>query len=87
MYLENDYRQFKEATRQLKQAIERNPNLSRQFTQEQLNAINQEKDRIPGFTWHHHQEPGKMQLVPTRIHGRTGHTGGRDIWGGGNAYR
>ena len=29
-----------------------------------------------GFTWHHHQNPGKMQLVEKEIHKKTGHTGG-----------
>jgi hypothetical protein len=29
-----------------------------------------------GFTWHHHQDGVTMQLVPTTIHARTGHTGG-----------
>jgi hypothetical protein len=29
-----------------------------------------------GFTWHHHQDGTTMQLVPTDIHKKTGHTGG-----------
>lgn len=29
-----------------------------------------------GMTWHHHQDRTTMQLVPTDIHARTGHTGG-----------
>jgi hypothetical protein len=29
-----------------------------------------------GMTWHHHQDGTTMQLVPTDIHARTGHTGG-----------
>ncbi|MBZ4418116.1 HNH endonuclease [Myxococcus sp. RHSTA-1-4] len=29
-----------------------------------------------GMTWHHHQDRTTMQLVPTSIHARTGHTGG-----------
>ncbi|XXF80981.1 HNH endonuclease [Myxococcaceae bacterium GXIMD 01537] len=29
-----------------------------------------------GMTWHHHQDRVTMQLVPTDIHARTGHTGG-----------
>lgn len=28
------------------------------------------------MTWHHHQDCKTMQLVPTDIHGKTGHTGG-----------
>ncbi|MCP3167404.1 HNH endonuclease [Myxococcus xanthus] len=29
-----------------------------------------------GMTWHHHQDRTTMQLVPTDVHARTGHTGG-----------
>lgn len=29
-----------------------------------------------GFTWHHHQDGTTMQLVPSEIHSKTGHTGG-----------
>lgn len=29
-----------------------------------------------GMTWHHHQDRTTMQLVPTDIHAKTGHTGG-----------
>jgi len=36
--------------------------------------------RVPGYTWHHHQERGRMQLVPTDIHDETGHTGGMKMW-------
>lgn len=43
--------------------------------------------RIPGYTWHHHQSPGRMQLVPFGIHNVTDHVGGRTIWGGGNELR
>lgn len=33
------------------------------------------------FTWHHHQDVGRMQLVDYTIHRKTGHTGGYKIWG------
>jgi len=29
-----------------------------------------------GMTWHHHQDRATMQLVPTEVHAKTGHTGG-----------
>ena len=32
------------------------------------------------YTWHHHQQTGRMQLVETKIHRKTGHTGGFAIW-------
>ncbi len=34
-----------------------------------------------GYTWHHNQEPGVMQLVDRGVHAATGHTGGFSIWG------
>jgi len=35
-----------------------------------------------GYTWHHTEEPGKMELVPTGIHNITAHNGGRskNMW-------
>lgn len=33
-----------------------------------------------GQTWHHHQTTGRMQLVDTRVHSQTGHTGGFSLW-------
>ncbi|MGQ4671846.1 HNH endonuclease [Bacillus toyonensis] len=37
---------------------------------------------MKGLTWHHHQVPGKMQLVLTDIHG-VNHLGGNKLWGRG----
>ena len=34
-----------------------------------------------GYVWHHAATPGVMQLVPSDIHRKTGHTGGYSIWG------
>ena len=34
------------------------------------------KVTLKDHTWHHHQDGKTMQLVPTQIHGDTGHTGG-----------
>ena len=36
--------------------------------------------RPKGYTWHHHQDPGRMQLVPFGIHNSTYHRGGREVW-------
>ena len=33
-----------------------------------------------GYTWHHHQTTGRMQLVESSVHLRTGHTGGFHLW-------
>lgn len=34
-----------------------------------------------GYTWHHHQDRGVLQLVDTNIHSETPHIGGYSIWG------
>lgn len=36
-----------------------------------------------GYTWHHHQQPGRMQLVPFGVHGAVQHSGGRQVWAKG----
>lgn len=33
-----------------------------------------------GYTWHHHQSKGRMQLVNSSVHSKTGHTGGFSLW-------
>ncbi|MGC1486716.1 MAG: HNH endonuclease, partial [Albidovulum sp.] len=33
-----------------------------------------------GYTWHHHQDLGRMQLVEEGVHAATGHTGGVGIF-------
>lgn len=40
-----------------------------------------------GYTWHHHEQPGQLQLVDSYTHNETAHTGGRFIWGGGSDAR
>lgn len=40
-----------------------------------------------GYTWHHTETPGRMQLVPSAIHDSARHRGGQTIWGGGNQNR
>ncbi|GAA0246977.1 hypothetical protein GCM10010492_53240 [Saccharothrix mutabilis subsp. mutabilis] len=31
------------------------------------------------YTWHHHQDSGRMQLIRQDVHSRTGHTGGHAL--------
>ena len=70
---------FKESTKQLKQAIEKGQVSKKQFSNEQLRQIMNNKAQIEGFTWHHHQDTGRMQLVPDMIHEKTAHIGGYTI--------
>lgn len=86
MYKASDRVQFQECNAQLKEEMEANPGLKEQFDEEQLEQI-ENGDTPDGYTWHHDADAGKMQLVETEIHQKTGHTGGRLIWGGGTDSR
>jgi len=77
-----DYQQSQYSNEQLREAVERDPSLKERFNETQIEQI-REAETPDGFTWHHHQETGRMQLVDTSTHLRTGHTGGKEIWGGG----
>lgn len=83
---ESNPKQFKECNEQLKDAINKNMDLYKKFTEEQIEDIMDCKTP-GGYTWHHDAETGKMQLVETKLHDRTqggaAHTGGKSIWGGG----
>ena len=82
-YQSSSGKQFSEANKSLSEAIENDPELKKQFTKEQLQDI-ANGDTPRGYTWHHNEEPGKMQLVKTPEHdkriGGAAHTGGNSIW-------
>lgn len=88
MYRARDAIQFIEAAKQLKKAIESGSSeVKGTFTSEERKLIDQAaagiKDgRIKGYTWHHHQVEGKIELLPTQLHEHNKHTGGNAIWGG-----
>ncbi|NEW78002.1 MAG: hypothetical protein GZ086_00955 [Gelidibacter sp.] len=44
------------------------------------NPTSAEGGNVFGFSWHHHEKMGKMQLVPNGVHDKVRHTGGYDIW-------
>ena len=81
-----DREQIKECNKQLKEAVDKAPELRAKFTDEQLEQIANE-DTPDGYTWHHDAETGKMQLVDSETHAKTGHTGGQNFWGGGSDNR
>ncbi len=86
LYKASDKEQFEFATKKLFESVKKQPNLAKQFSKKQLDQI---KIGITpsGYTWHHHQLRGKLQLVDSATHQATGHTGGKIIWGGGSDYR
>lgn len=87
LYTETDSKQFEEAQRQLKDKYDSDPKFREQFSERAQYDI--ENGNIPpyGYTWHHSEETGKMQLLDYETHQKTGHTGGKTIWGGGNDNR
>lgn len=90
LYEEKDREQFKECNKQLYEKIQNDPDFAKKFTPEQIDQI---KDGMrtgtapDGYVWHHDAKAGRIQLVDSSIHSKTGHTGGRTIWGGGNDNR
>ncbi|MED3648802.1 HNH endonuclease [Halalkalibacterium halodurans] len=71
---------FRHTNQALLNEVNRNGSLRLRFTTAQYRDILAGKTPR-GYTWHHHEMRGRMQLVETSIHRATGHTGGRAIWG------
>ncbi|RSD27062.1 HNH endonuclease [Mesobacillus subterraneus] len=88
LYTESDGVHFKVANDTLYQAIMENPQLTNEMNLSQFDLQNLAAGQTPeGYTWHHNEEPGLLQLVDQETHEQTAHTGGRAIWGGGNDSR
>jgi len=83
----SDKDQFKIATEQLREAIEKDSKLKNIFDDIQLEQI-YDGETPDGYTWHHDTVTGKLQLVDASIHQKTAHgPGGRALWGGGKEAR
>mgnify|MGYP005990231097 CR=1 FL=1 len=58
---------------------------SKSILEKQLNDIlktsSVQQGRFYGYTWHHTENLGEMQLIPDFIHKKVRHTGGKHIWG------
>lgn len=88
LYTESDDIHFKIANDTLYQAISEDPSIAGKLGLSQADVQGLANGQTPeGFTWHHSEEPGQLQLVDEETHAQTAHTGGRSIWGGGSAYR
>jgi hypothetical protein len=86
LWFKSDDIQFRKLNKKLYKVAHEDPKVRKQLSSDDLDYL--AKGITPdGFTWHHHQEAGRMQLVPTEIHQKSGHTGGREIWGGGSKNR
>ncbi|MBO5609069.1 MAG: HNH endonuclease [Eubacterium sp.] len=86
LLMASDAKQFTECNKQLKEAIKSDPSLRDKFSARQLEQINAGKNP-GGYIWHHNEKVGKMELVDSKIHSATSHTGGKAIWGGGKDNR
>jgi hypothetical protein len=76
---------FSRASKKFYEEIQRNPakKAALNLTQEEIDLFAQGK--VPQrFTWHHHQDTGRMQLVDFGEHDPIYHGGGYSIWGPGN---
>lgn len=74
---------FRYCTEQLRDYLEAHLEEKALFNEQQLEQITNGEPYIKGYTWHHNEVPGKMQLVETKVHAMSGHTGGNSIWCGG----
>lgn len=55
--------------------------IRKMFTKKELEEM--KRGETPDkYTWHHHQNKGKMQLVSRKTHEKVNHIGGYSIWGG-----
>ncbi|MEN2768981.1 HNH endonuclease [Ornithinibacillus xuwenensis] len=81
-YIMKDTDQFLKCTEKLRESINKGEVPKELFTKKQLAQIEDGLPRIDGLVWHHHQVPGKMQLVLKKVHS-VNHLGGNSLWGGG----
>ncbi|HDR5276883.1 TPA: WXG100 family type VII secretion target [Bacillus thuringiensis] len=72
--------QSRKCSKALYEQIMENPELALKFTDEEIQLFKIGKTP-EHYTWHHHQDTGRMQLVDYQTHHDTGHTGGYKIWG------
>ncbi|MCW9131806.1 WXG100 family type VII secretion target [Bacillus paramycoides] len=72
--------QSRKCSKALYEQIMKNPELALKFTEEEIQLFKIGKTP-EHYTWHHHQDTGRMQLVDYQTHHDTGHTGGYKIWG------
>ncbi len=84
----SDDDQFTYCMEKLKEALKNDPELRSKFSEKQLERIIKGvPPRIPGYTWHHNEVTGKMELVKDTEHSKSNHTGGKSMWGGGSDNR
>jgi len=84
LYLQTDIVHWAYANVELYNAIRSNPDLIHELGLDSKDIEQLLLGMTPdGYAWHHHEEAGKVQLVDKDYHQHNGHTGGRELWGGG----
>lgn len=85
-YLDSREEHFKYCNEQLQKAIKKDKELRQEFSTKELQEIeNGIKGNAPsGYTWHHNEEEGVIQLVDAKVHSEVRHTGGYSMWGAGS---
>ena len=79
-FCETRERHFYMANKILSSNIGTSTRIKAKFSRKQIKEISQ-GDTPSGYTWHHHQDVGVLQLVDDEIHAKTPHIGGYSIWG------
>lgn len=77
---------FRAANQRLHHALQADTNLASALgiSPKQIAQLPTLKKPPNGYTWHHHQDVGRMQLIKQSAHELARpHTGGMSIWGGG----
>lgn len=88
LYTASNDAQFNYANHALYGEIQQNPSLAKELGLSEGEIADLANGETPdGYTWHHHEEPGKLQLVDREVHAQTGHTGGQHLWAGGSENR
>lgn len=88
VYMESDATHFRLANEAFYEQIQQNPAIGESIGLSTADVYALSFGETPeGFTWHHNEELGVLQLVDQEVHEQTGHTGGRQLWGGGAENR
>ncbi|OZM56437.1 hypothetical protein CIB95_11725 [Lottiidibacillus patelloidae] len=88
VYEKSDRFHFSVANDVLYESIQGNPTLANELGLSSSDIVDISQNTTPeGYVWHHSEDPGVLQLVNEESHSNTGHTGGREIWGGGGEKR
>jgi len=81
-YKETREHHFYKANKMLYEKALRKKKIRKLFTKSDIRQL-KKGHTPPNYTWHHHQNRGKMQLVSREVHSLVNHIGGYSIWGAG----